>query len=164
MSEKPTRIVCLGGGWASIYLVAQMQSAIKKKLVEVTVVSKDNFHTFHGFIGEMLVGRLQPSQIVNAARRIFRNARFYNADVEAIDVKSQTVTTSRRLDGRQYVLEYDYLFVALGSIDDLSRYPGIAEHALKLKTYWDAIKVRNHILGMLEMAEIEEDPAERQRL
>ena len=140
MSEKPTRILCLGGGWASIYFVAQMQSAIKKKQVEVTVVSKDNFHTFHGFIGEMLVGRVQPSQIVSAARRIFPNTRFYNADIESIDVKSQTVTTSRKLDGRQYVLEYDQLFVAIGSVDDLSRYPGIAEHALKLKTYWDCFK------------------------
>jgi NADH dehydrogenase len=164
MSEKPTRIVCLGGGWASIYFVAHMQSAIRKRQVEITVVSKDNFHTFHGFIGEMLVGRVHPSSIVNAARRIFPNARFFNADVEAIDVKSQTVTVSRKLDGRQYVLEYDQLLVAIGSVDDLSRYPGIAEHALKLKTYWDCFKVRNHILSMLEMAEIEEDPKERQRL
>ena len=164
MSEKPTRILCLGGGWASIYFVRQMQSAIKKKKVDITVVSKDNFHTFHGFIGEMLVGRVQPSTIVNPARRIFPNARFYNADVEGIDVKSQTVTTSRKLDGRQYVLEYDHLLVGIGSVDDLSRYPGIAEHALRLKTYWDCFKVRNHILSMLEMAEIEEDPAERRRL
>lgn len=164
MSEKPTRIVCLGGGYATMTFVNGMQSAIKKKKVEVTVVSKDNFHTFHGFIGEMLVGRIQPSQIVNAARRIFRNARFYNADVETIDVKSQSVTVSRRMDGRQYVVEYDHLFVAIGSVDDLSRYPGISEHAHKLKTYWDCFKVRNHILGMLEMAEMEEDPAERKRL
>src|SRR5450432_4058046 len=127
MSEKPTRIVCLGGGYATMTFVNGMQSAIKKKKVEVTVVSKDNFHTFHGFIGEMLVGRIQPSQIVNAARRIFRNARFYNADVETIDVKSQSVTVSRRMDGRQYVVEYDHLFVAIGSVDDLSRYPGISE-------------------------------------
>jgi NADH dehydrogenase len=164
MSNKPTQILCLGGGWASIYFVAHMQSAIKKKQVEITVVSRDNFHTFHGFIGEMLVGRIQPAQVVSAARRIFPNVRFFNADVEAIDVENQTVTTSRKLDGRQYVLNYDQLLVAIGSVDDLSRYPGIAEHALKLKTYWDCFKVRNHVLAMLEMAEIEEDPVERQRL
>jgi NADH dehydrogenase len=161
---EPARIVCLGGGWSAIYFVAALKSAIRRGQVQVTVVSRDNFHTFHGFIGEMLVGRIQPFQIINPARRIFPGARFHNAEVEAIDVDKQTVTTSRKLDGRQYVLPYDYLYVSLGSIDDLSRYPGIAEHAHKLKTYWDCFKVRNHILAMLEMAEIEDDPAERRRL
>ena len=52
----------------------------------------------------------------------------------------------------------------LGSNDDLSRYAGTAEHAQKLKTYWDCFKCRNHIVGMLEMAAIETDPVERRRL
>ena len=75
-----------------------------------------------------------------------------------------SVTTSRTLDGRQYVLHYDHLVLALGSADDLSRYPGMAEHALKLKTWADCFQVRNHLLAMLELAEIEDDPVERRRL
>ena len=162
--SNPTRVVCLGGGWVSIYFVAQLRHAIRRGLVEVTVVGRDNFHTFHGFIGEMLVGRLQPTSIINPARRIFPGARFHNAEIEAIDIEGRTVTTSRMLDGKQYVLPFDHLLISLGSIDDLSRYPGIAEHAHRLKTYWDCFKVRNHILSMLEMAEIEDDPEERRRL
>jgi NADH:ubiquinone reductase (H+-translocating) len=163
-SRAPTRILCLGGGWGALYLTRQLRGAIKKGLVEVTVVSRDNFHTFHGFIGEMLVGRIQPGQITNPARRMFPPARFHNAEIERIDVERQVVVTSRLLDGKQQELGYDHLVIALGSVDDLSRYPGISQHTLRLKTYWDCFKVRNHLLSMMEMAEIEEDPIERRRL
>jgi NADH dehydrogenase len=162
MSAK--RIVCLGGGYAAMYLARRFKGAINRGEVEVTIVSRDNFHTFHGFVAEMLTGRIQPGQITSPARRIFPPAHFHNAEVESIDVKRKVIVTSRLLDGKQQEVEYDHLVLALGSVDDLSRYPGIAQHTLRLKTYWDCFKVRNHLLSMLEAAEIEEDPAERKRL
>lgn len=164
MSSHPPRLVCLGSGWASMYCVRTMRRAIRRGEVDVTVIGRDNFHTFHGFIAEMLTGRIQPGQIVTPARRMFPPARFHNAEIETIDLERRIVTTSRYLDGKRYELPFDHLFVGLGSMDDLSRYPGLAEHALKLKTYWDCFKVRNHILAMLELAEIEPDEAERRKL
>src|SRR5207237_994520 len=41
---------------------------------------------------------------------------------------------------------------------------GHAENALKLKSYWECFRTRNHLLTMLELAEIETDPEERRRL
>lgn len=163
MSQVP-RVLCLGSGWASMYCVRALRGAITRGEVDVTVIGRDNFHTFHGFIAEMLTGRIQPGQIVTPARRMFPPANFHNAEIETIDLERRIVTTARYLDGKRYELPFDHLFVALGSMDDLSRYPGLAEHALKLKTYWDCFKVRNHILAMLELAEIEPDEAERRKL
>ena len=37
--KSPIRVVCLGGGWVAIYLARALSSAIKKGLVELTVVS-----------------------------------------------------------------------------------------------------------------------------
>lgn len=163
-SGGPTRILCLGGGWATLYLVRKLRRAIRRGDVEVTVVSRDNYHTFHGFIGEVLAGRIQPEQIISPARRIFAPARFHNAEIEAIDPDRKRVTTSRLLDGRRYHLEYDQLVVSVGSVDDLGRYPGVAEHALRVKSYWEVFKARSQLLASLEMAEIEPDPEERRRL
>ena len=163
MTDIP-RIVCLGSGWASMYCVRALRPAIRRGEVDVTVIGRDNFHTFHGFIAEMLTGRIQPGQIVTPARRMFPPARFHNAEIETIDMERRIIVTARYLDGKRYELPFDHLFVGLGSIDDLSRYPGLSEHALKLKTYWDCFKVRNHILAMLELAEIEPDEAERRKL
>jgi NADH dehydrogenase len=141
-----------------------MARAVRRGEVDVTVVGRDNFHTFHGFVAEMLTGRIQPGQIISAARRMFPPARFHNAEIEGIDTRRRVVTTSRHLDGRRYELPYDHLLVALGSVDDLSRFPGIGEHTLRLKTYWDCFKVRNHLLSMMELAEIEPNETERRRL
>lgn len=159
-----TRIVCAGGGFVALYLARGLRRAIRAGHVELTICSRENFQTFHGFSHEMLSGKIQPGQIISPARRIFAPARFHNAEIEAIDIAGRTMTTSRLIDGRQYVLSFDHLVLALGSVDDLSRYAGVAEHALKLKTYWDCFRTRNHILGMLEMADLEEDPVERARL
>lgn len=161
---KPTRIVCLGGGWVAVYLVKSLKRAIKRGEVELTVVSRENYHTFHGFIPEMLAGRIQPQQLVTPARWVFKPAHFHNGEIQSIDPEARTVVTSRAIDGREYVLEYDHAVLALGSIDDLSRFPGLAEHTLRVKTYWDCVKARSHVLSVLEMAEIEPDPDERRRL
>jgi len=162
--KKPTRIVCLGGGWVAIYLVKSLRGAIKRGEVELTIVSRENFHTFHGFIPEMLVGRIQPQQLVTPARWVFQPAHFHNAEIESIDTGARTIVTSRAIDGRQYVLEYDQLVLGLGCVDDLSRFPGLAEHTLRIKTYWDCVKARSHVLSLMEMAELESDPEERRRL
>src|SRR5262249_42734010 len=82
----------------------------------------------------------------------------------AVDLPAQTVTTTRAFDGRQYVLPYDHLVIGVGAVDDLARYPGIAEHTTRLKTFWDCFKARSHLLTMLELAEIEPDEEERRRL
>jgi NADH:ubiquinone reductase (H+-translocating) len=158
------RVLCLGGGYAAMWFAKALKKSIRKGDLDVTIVSRENFHAFHGFVHEMLTGKLQPGQIISPLRRVFPPAKFVNCEIESIDLKTQAVTASRLLDGRQYTLEYDHLMIALGSMDDLSRYAGIAEHAQKLKTYSDCLKARDHILTMLELAAIESDKDERRRL
>lgn len=162
--QRPVRVVCLGGGYVAIYLARSLKKAINRGQVDLTIISRENFHTFHGFVAEMLTGKVSPTNITSPARRLFPPARFLNAEIKSVDIEQRSVTTSRLLDGKETMVGYDHLVVALGSTDDLSRYPGIAQHALQLKTFADNFKVRNHLLAMLEMAESESDPAERQRL
>lgn len=163
MSEVP-HVVCLGGGYVAAYLAKALRRSIKRGTLRLTVVDRNNFHTFHGLVAEMLVGKLQPGQIISPARRLFLPGDFHNAEIESIDLQRQEVLTSRRLDGREYTLKYDHLVLGFGSVDNLSRYPGIAEHAFTLKVYGDCLRVRDHVRNMLEMAEIETDPVERRRL
>lgn len=164
MSDTRPHILCVGGGWVAVKLVRSMRPALWTGRAELTVVSRDNYLTIHGLVAEALTGKVQPQQIIAPARRVFRPARFHNAEVEAIDLENRLVTTTRALDGRPYTLSYDHLVLGVGAVDDLSRYPGIAEHAHKLKTFWDVSRARSHLIGMLEMAEIEPEPGERRRL
>ena len=161
---KPARVLCIGGGYAAMGLKQSLARAHRRGVVELTVVDQNNFHTFHGMAAEMIVGKLQPGQIINPSRRLFHPGRFVCAHVESIDTVQRSVVVSRSLDARQYQLDYDHLVVALGTQDDLSRYPGIAQHAIKLKNYDGCLELRNHIVRMLELAELEADAHERKRL
>jgi NADH dehydrogenase len=161
---KPLRVVCLGGGWVAIYLARALRKAIQRGQVDLTVVSRDNYSTVHGLIAEMLTCKVQPQQINASVRDLLGPARLHNAEIESVDLQNQCVLTRSSIDGRTHSLQYDHLVVGVGSIEDLSRYAGIAEHTFPLKTFANCFRLRNHLLSTLEMAAIETDPDERRRL
>ncbi len=162
--KTPIRVVCLGGGWVAIYLARALRSAISQGRVELTIVSRDNYATVHGLIAEMLTCKVQPQQINASIRELIRPAHLHNAEIESVDLLNQRVLTRRALDGRSYPLQYDHLVVGVGSVEDLSRYAGMAEHTFPLKSFANCYRLRNHLLSALEMAAIEKNPEERRRL
>lgn len=160
----PLRVVCLGSGWVSFYLSKAIRPAVRRGEVDLTVIGRENFHTFHGFIPEMLVGRIQPTQILAPSRRLVQPGRFVNAHIQAIDLERREITVQRLLDTRTYTVPYDHLVLGLGSRDATERGRGLAEHAFRLRSAYDALACRNHLISVLEMAELEEDEIERRRL
>jgi NADH dehydrogenase len=84
--------------------------------------------------------------------------------VESIDAVNKTIGLRRRLSGEVSTIEYDALILAFGSVTNLAAVPGMAEHAVGLRTLGDAFYLRNRALDMLEEARIETDPTRRERL
>lgn len=165
MSKKSIpKILILGGGYVTITASRGLRKAIQNKEVEVTVVSRENFHCFHGFVGEMITGRVSAGNIISPVRRIFAPANVHVASVKEIDLKNQKVIVSRSSDESTYCLEYDHLLLALGSADNLEVYPGLKEHGHCLKTYEQCFRLKNHILKMFEQASICTDAEERKSL
>ena len=162
--KDPVRVVCLGGGWVAIYLARALRSAVRKGEVKLTVVSRDNYSTVHGLIAEMLTCKIQPQQINSSVREMIAPAHLHNAEIESVDVINQQVVTRSSLDGRTCTLPYDHLVVGVGSIEDFSRYAGIADHTFPLKTFADCYRLRNHLVSVLEMASIETNAEERKRM
>jgi NADH dehydrogenase len=162
--KDPIRVVCLGGGWVAIYLARALRPAVRRGDVKLTVVSRDNYSTVHGLIAEMLTCKIQPQQIISSVREMIAPAHLHNGEIESVDVGNQRVLTRRSLDGRAYTLLYDHLVVGVGSVEDFSRYAGIADHTFPLKTFADCYRLRNHLVSVLEMASIETSPEERRRL
>ena len=162
--KSSVRVVCVGGGYGSIYVSKALRRAVRSGEVDLTVIDQRNFHTFHGLVPELLVGKIQAGQVISSSRRLFAPGRFINATVTGIDVKARTVTFEHPGDRQMSEVAYDHLVVNLGSVDDLKRYRGVGEHTMRLKSYTDCLRVRNHVLAMLELAEIEPDVEERKRL
>ena len=154
----------LGGGYVPITLTRALRRPIARGELDVTVVCRENFHIFNGFVGEMITGRIGPGSMLSPVRRIFAPAKIHVAEIESIDLDARKVVTSRHLDGARFELDYDQLVLALGSTESSDAYPGLAEHAFKLKAFSDCLLLKNHLLEMFELADIETDPAERRRL
>src|SRR5262249_48805755 len=62
------------------------------------------------------------------------------------------------------VLPYDYLVLALGTLDNFSVVRGLQEHGLHCKTLGDALVVRNRLIHLLEEADSEPDAALRRQM
>lgn len=156
------RILVLGGGYVAIHLCRRIRRAIGRREVEVTVVSRDNFHIWHGFIGEMLAGLITPSHILSPARRLVAPARLEVADIEEVDLENRRVRTCH--EGQDHHLEYDHLVVSLGTRQDLAAWPGLAEHGFMLKSWDDCSHLRNHLQSMFEQASLCRDPEKRRAM
>lgn len=157
-------VLCLGGGYVAIYLCKALRRHLRKGKIRLTVVDQDNFQCFHGLVPEMITGKIQPTDTLSPARRLFAPGNFVNAEIEEIDLENKNVTVARFLDGRRLEISYDHIVLAMGSTENLGRFPGLAEHSFRLKAYSGCLAVRNHLISMLELADMEKDPEERRRL
>ena len=161
----PRRVVILGGGHAGVRCAQRLAKRRRPSdNIEIVLVSHENTEVWHGLMPQILSGVLQPQHVLIPLREFLPGVRVYNYDVEEADLKARRVTLSRGDEGRQIVLDYDDLVLALGSITDLSRFRGLQEHGLQTKTIGDFIYLRNHLIDMLETAAVETDAEERQRL
>ena len=62
MTGGPTRVVMIGGGYATLHACRALLRRRTGAEVQVTVVSADDCHNFHGFTGEVVAGLL-PQEI-----------------------------------------------------------------------------------------------------
>ena len=158
------RVVVLGGGYGGVYASLALQKAARRGLIELSLISRDNFFLFQPMLSEVVSGNIEPPHIVNPIRRLCPYADFHQAEIESIDVVNREVVLvyPGRRDYRS--IPYDHLVIALGSGADLSVLPGMAEHAFGFKTLGDALALRNHLIALLERAEVEEDPAQKREM
>src|SRR5260370_28445997 len=59
--------------------------------VEVTLIRRENFILFTPMLHEVASGDLYPGDIINPLRRILRNVKFVEAEVQAIDLSARRV-------------------------------------------------------------------------
>ncbi len=158
------RILILGAGFAGVATARALEHRLRADEAEITIVGRDNFSLFTPMLPEVSAGGLETRHVVTPVRAELRRAQFVLGDVVAIDLDARTVEVQHNIDGAKQTLAYDHLVFALGSVTSTFGIPGVAEHALPLKTLEDAERLRNRAIASLELADVTSDPAERARL
>lgn len=152
-------ILILGGGFGGVHVLRKIQKAFEEDVkVDIKLVSEDNFFLFTPMLPEMATGMIEPRHISTPIRTFCKRARFFEGIVESIDLKNNQVIFYRDYDKKRKNLKYDYLVISLGSRNNFFGNKNIEKYSLTVKTFGDAIGIRNHIITMLESADQEDDP------
>ena len=147
------RVLILGGGFAGLYAASNLQRLMGKKAA-IEVVNRENYFVFQPLLPEVAGGAISAVNAVSPLRFLTREIFIRKAEVDSINPEAQTVTVFQGVQRRPTVLEYDHLIIALGSGSDLTRTPGLSEHAFTMKTLSDARRLRAHVIERLEHADI----------
>ncbi|MEO6884513.1 MAG: NAD(P)/FAD-dependent oxidoreductase [Bacteroidia bacterium] len=137
------KIIVVGGGFAGIQLVRKLD----ENLFDVLLIDKINHHQFQPLFYQVATSQLEPSSISFPLRNIFKNKKNVQirlAEVQSVDEKNNKITTSIG------DFTYDYLVMAIGCTTNFFGNQNISDNALTLKSTYDAITVRNHILLTFE--------------
>jgi NADH dehydrogenase len=137
------KIIVVGGGFAGIQLVRKLDD----ELFDIVLIDKLNHHQFQPLFYQVATSQIEPSSISFPLRHIFRNkknVRIRMAKVTGIDAPNNTITTNIG------DFKYDYLVLALGCKTNFFGNEELSKNTLTLKTTYEAIKIRNHILQTFE--------------
>src|SRR5438094_6056837 len=159
------RVLILGGGFGGVTAAQRLQRHFKRDAsVEITLVNRDNYFVFVPLLASAASGSIETLHILNPIRRMIPGITFRAEEVMDIDLQRQVVTTASSITGREVRLPYDHLIFGLGNTINLASLPGLAQHSKTMKSLGDALHLRNHVISMLEAADVETDPRIRQEL
>ena len=146
-AEERPHVVVVGAGFGGLAVARGLADAP----VRVTVVDRNNFHTFLPLLYQVATSGLNAADVAHSVRAVFQRC-------EHVDARLGTVT-GVDWDGRRVLLDdephlaFDHLVVAVGSATNYFGVDGAPEHAFPLYSLTDAVRLRNRILEQFEAAD-----------
>lgn len=152
------RVIIVGGGFGGVYAGEYLLPLVKKGLIELTLISRDNHFLFTPLLHEVATGSLPAESVIEPLREVFRGSgvRIVISEVQRINTRSNIVETK---DGERY--EFDYLILATGAIASGIKSSNIDTPLLMLKTIKDANTIRDRLIDQFEHAVAKQTKEER---
>ena len=164
--EQPVekrKVLVIGGGFGGVFAAKALERLGRGKL-EVELVNGNNYFVFQPLLPEVAASSIHSADAVVPLRQLLRHLQVRQAEVMGIDFAKKSVTVVQGTRRVPVDLAYDELVIALGTGVDLNRFPGLPEHALTMKDLADAHRLRTHVIGCLETADITDEPEAKQQL
>jgi NADH dehydrogenase len=148
---EKTRVLILGGGFGGLYAALEFEKRSDPDF-EVTLISQENFFLFTPMLHEVAASDLDVTHIVNPIRKLLRHVRFFEGEVQSVQLAERRVVVAHGFDRHTHSLEYDHIVFGLGCAANFYNIPGLRDRALQMKSLADAIALRNRLIMHLEEA------------
>ena len=160
----PLRIVILGGGFAGMRTAERLEALLKRiPGATVTLVSETNSLLFTPMLAEVAGGSLEPSHIGTPLRGSLKRTVVVRARAMAVDDTLKEISLMAA-GGVAQIIKYDYLVISVGSVSNFLGLKQVEEAAFNFRTLVDAIRIRNHVIQKLELADKETDREIRRQM
>jgi len=153
-------VVIAGGGFGGFYAARALERLLPAQSARVTLVNNANFLLYTPLLPGAAGATLEPRHVVVPLRAELRRTDIVVGEVTGAEPARRTLAVTR-IDGEQLELGYDQLVIALGSVSRTLPIPGLAEHAIGLKSLSDATAMRNQVLRCLDIGESLEEQSRR---
>jgi NADH dehydrogenase len=140
---KKMKVVIVGGGFAGIQLIRKLD----EKLFDILLIDRLNHHQFQPLFYQVATSQIEPSSISFPLRNIFnerKNVQVRMTEVTAVYPDQNKIKT----DIGEF--DYDFLILAMGCTTNFYGNQNICRNSFPLKTSYDAITIRNHIITTFE--------------
>ncbi len=167
METKPMakkKVLVIGGGFGGVFAAKSLERLGRGGKLDVELVNANNYFVFQPLLPEVAASSIHSADAVVPLRQLLSRLQVRQADVMGIDFDEKKVIVVQGTRRVPVDLHYDELVIALGTSVDLNRFPGLPEHALTMKDLADAHRLRTHVIGCLETADVTDDPAIKQQL
>jgi len=155
-----SRIVIVGAGYAGYHCARHLERRLPRGVAEIVIVSPADYMPYTSLLPEVGAGTVDPRHIAVSLSATLRTRHVPGHAVGA-DFANRSLIVAGP-DGQRRELGWHRLVLTPGSVSRTLPVPGIAEQAKGFNNIAEALYLRDHVLGQMELADAGDDPAQRQ--
>lgn len=125
--------------------------------VDITIISPVDYMLYTPLLPDVAGGVVDARFVAVPLANTLKGVHAVRGRVDGVDFAQRTLTYCDP-EERAHRMSWDRLVLTPGSVTRLFDVPGIATHALGLKSTVEALYLRDHIIEQLELAGLEDDP------
>lgn len=146
-----TRVVIIGSGFGGYFAARRLGRLLRRTRTHIVLLSDSDGMLYAPLLPDVAVGALDPRAVTVPTATGLPGVQVLRGRATRVDGDASIVRYTDP-DGASHYLGYDRLLVAVGSVTRLLDIPGLAEHAIGLKTNAEALYLRDHVLTQFETA------------
>jgi NADH:ubiquinone reductase (H+-translocating) len=159
--RRPPTVLVVGSGFAGFHCMRRLEKLLPPDAADLLLASSADYLLYSPLLPNVAAGVVEPRHIAVGLHAALRRAKVLVGHVVAVDLARRTAALLHP-EGSTQELTWDRLVLAPGGVTRTLRIPGVAEHALGMKTLAEATYLRDHVLRELEKADAAaDDPAHR---